>query len=170
MKISKNSSFYKILCLDQIIASFALIVLVAVTFLGVIMRYFFNAPFVWLEEVQLLCFIWLIFFGSPVVVRNGGHVAIDIVVDMMPEKLAKIVIHIATIVLILVVGFMCYQGILLIMQHQRTGRVSNILDIPYVVIYSAMPISFMLFILNLLILPFIESDTNDDESKEVNCE
>ena len=39
--------------LDIIVASIALIVLIILTFAGVIMRYIVGHPFTWLEEVQL---------------------------------------------------------------------------------------------------------------------
>lgn len=39
--------------LDIIVAAAVLSVLIVLTFMGVIWRYLFKAPFTWLEEVQL---------------------------------------------------------------------------------------------------------------------
>ena len=44
--------------LDKIevaVASLVLLVLICVTFFGVLMRYIFNNPFTWEEELQLAC-------------------------------------------------------------------------------------------------------------------
>ncbi len=47
--------------LDIIVASAALVVLVVLTFLGVIMRYLVGQPFTWMEELQLFCMVWIVF-------------------------------------------------------------------------------------------------------------
>ena len=43
--------------LDIIVAAAVLSVLIVLTFMGVIWRYLFKAPFTWLEEVQLACMV-----------------------------------------------------------------------------------------------------------------
>ena len=49
--------------LDTIISGFSLCAIVVITLAGVIMRKIANQPIAWLEEVQLLLFIYAIFFG-----------------------------------------------------------------------------------------------------------
>ena len=49
---TQNKALRYLSSLDIVVASVSLIVLVTITFFGVIMRYFFNNPFVWLEEVR----------------------------------------------------------------------------------------------------------------------
>ena len=53
---------------DRLISGFlmiALVLLIAVTFAGVIFRYVFSKPFSWQEEVHAwLLIIWVIFFGA----------------------------------------------------------------------------------------------------------
>lgn len=56
--------------LDVMIAGIALVILIICTFMGVVMRYFFNNPFVWLQEVQLWCFTWVVFFGCGLMMVN----------------------------------------------------------------------------------------------------
>ena len=50
--------------IDIGISVIALVLLIAVTFAGVIFRYVFSKPFSWQEEVQLALIIWVIFFGA----------------------------------------------------------------------------------------------------------
>lgn len=47
--------------LDILIAAAVLAVLIVLTFLGVIWRYFLGHPFTWLEEVQMACMVWIVF-------------------------------------------------------------------------------------------------------------
>lgn len=137
--------------LDLAIATTALAVLVAVTFFGVIFRYFFGRPFVWQEEVQLWCFLWVVFFGSGVAFRTGSHVAIEILVDLFPRRLALAVEALGLLCGVGIIGFLGYQGCRLVSQFAHTGRVTNVLSIPLPLIYAAVPIGCALLLINLVL-------------------
>lgn len=50
------------------------------------MRYCFGNPFVWQEEVQLALSVWVVFLGGRYAFVCGNHAAIDVIVEMFPEK------------------------------------------------------------------------------------
>ena len=58
--------------LDIVVASIILAILIVLTFLGVVWRYIFNAPFTWLEEVQTSCMVWIVFAGAGAAFRSGS--------------------------------------------------------------------------------------------------
>lgn len=138
----------KILNLDYIIAGSSLVVLVVVTFLGVVMRYYIGKPLIWEEEVQLWCFVWIVFFGGGAAFRAGSHVAIDVIVDMFPKRVRTIVEIMGYIISLYVLGFLLTHSIPLIEQFILTKRATNILRIPYSFIYSALPVGCVLMIIN----------------------
>lgn len=135
---------------DLVLAGAALVVLVILTFVGVVLRYSFHAPIAWQGEIQILCYIWLSYFGICAVVRNGGHVAIDILVDALPELAAKVIAVIDFIITILILFYTSYQGTLLVHQLYVTNRVSGVLDIPYWIFYFPFPVGIALTALNYL--------------------
>lgn len=151
MNIS-NKRLKSLLNLDLLVASISLITLIIITFFGVLMRYIFNNPFVWQQEVQLWCFVWVVFFGSSAAFRSESHVAIEVLVDRMPLAMRKIVNIFIYIVVISVLSYFMIHGTNLIKQLIRTSRTTNILDIPYQVIYSAFPIGCGLMIINYTII------------------
>ena len=51
-----------LLNLDFVISGVAFLLLLAVTFVGVIMRYVFNDPLIWQEEAQLVLIVWVVYF------------------------------------------------------------------------------------------------------------
>lgn len=134
--------------LDYLVAAIALFVLVAVTFMGVIMRYFANNPIIWQEEVQSWCMVWIVFIGASAAVRTGSHIAIDVVVDLMPAKLKKVVEYFGYAVFIGVLAYLLIQGTALVEQLARTNRTTNILKVPYYMIYGVMPVGCILMIIN----------------------
>ena len=141
----------KILNLDYIIAGIALIILVLVTFIGVIMRYFLGNPLIWGEEIQLLCFVWIVFFGAGAAFRTGSHVAIDVLVDLFPERVRKIVEIFGGIVVLFILIYLLNKSLPLIYQHILTSRTTNILKLTYSFVYSALPIGCVLMIINFVL-------------------
>ena len=140
---NKKSVIAVLANLDFIISSAALAILVVLTFLGVIWRYCLRAPFVWLEEVQLACMVWIVFLGAGAAFRTGNHVAIEMVADLLPEKLQKAVTVLVSAIVVIVIGYLFIQSIGYIQMFQRSGRTTNILDIPYTYIYGIAIISYI---------------------------
>ncbi|MDI3535016.1 MAG: hypothetical protein PWQ82_1381 [Thermosediminibacterales bacterium] len=150
----KNKILKLLINIDLIISGISLILLVIITFLGVIMRYFFNNPFVWQEEIQLWCFVWVVFFGASAAFRSGSHVAIEILVDRLPPFLKKAVEIFGYLAVMFVLFYIMIHGSRLVNQLNYTGRTTNVLDIPYPIIYSALPIGCVLMMINCTIVKF----------------
>ena len=137
---------------DIFIASAALLILIFIAFIGVIARYILNRPIPWQQEIQILCYIWMAYFGVCAVVRNGGHVAIDILIDALPRKLGTIIEKIDYVIYMAVLLFTAYYGYRLVLQLFMTNRVSGVLDIPYWLFYLPMPIGMVLTIVNSTVM------------------
>lgn len=134
--------------LDILIAALVLAVLVVLTFLGVIWRYVLSAPFTWLEEVQMACMVWIVFAAGGAAFRTGNHVAIEMVVDLMPKKMQKIVQILISVVVVAVIGYLFYQSIGFIQMFLKSGRSTSMLKIPFWLIYGIAPVSFILMIIS----------------------
>ena len=146
MKILKN-----LRNLSTIIAGISLTVLVTLSFLGVIMRYVFNSPIPFLQEVQLFCAVWLIFFGGSEAVRSGSIVSIDFIVDQLPRKIhisLDIIIYILTIAVLLFLSFWGFKQLHFL---AVTERLSYILEIPFWIIYLSFPLGCLLMSVEYLI-------------------
>src|SRR5262245_46187270 len=63
-----------------------LICSVAINFANIIGRYFFHFSFPWAEEVMLFLMVGCVFLGSGMVTWSGGHIRMDVLVRMMPER------------------------------------------------------------------------------------
>lgn len=129
--------------LDFIIGSVVLAVLIILTFMGVIWRYAFKAPFTWLEEVQMACLVWIVFTAAGGAFRTGNHVAIEMIVDMMPQKIQKFMQVFISIVVVIVVGYLFMQSLGFIEMFIKSGRATSMLKIPYKYIYGIAIFSYI---------------------------
>ena len=147
----------KILCnLDLLFGSIILIVLVFITCAAVFMRYVVKSPFLWIEEIQAFCQVWMVCFGGSVAFRLGNAITIDIFVDKMPEKLKKAVGYLGDLIVVLVLIYLIIQAREYIVQvFQRSGRATPVLRIPYSVIYGIAPYGCILMILNYFLYRYL---------------
>ena len=148
--------FRKAYNIDILIAGTVLALLIVYTFFAVFMRYFIGRPVYWGEEFQLLCAVTIVFFGAGAGFRTGSHIAIDFLVDIFPVKVQKIVTVIIYVASMVVMVYFFMQSSALVHQMYTTKRVTDILRIPFYVIYSSFPIGCALIILNYTYVTYVK--------------
>ena len=88
--------------LDAIITGLTLSICVVLVNANVIMRYFFNTPIHWAEEVVTSLFVWTVFIGSAYAYRKHSHLGVDILVNILPGKVKSVVKAVMSVVELLV--------------------------------------------------------------------
>lgn len=149
--------------LDIVVAGAALIVLIVLTFAGVVMRYIVGQPFTWLEEVQLFCMVWIVFAAGGAAFRTKSHVAIEIVVEMFPESVQKIISYVIDVVVFLVIAYLLYHSFGFIQMFVKNGRSSSMLKIPMTVQYGIAPVSYALMIISYFYSKYFDKSTKGGE-------
>lgn len=128
--------------INQSIAAFGISAGVAIAFINVVARYVFDASLTWATELTIFLFLWSAFFAAAYCFKKDAHIAVTIILDLMPSKLAKfmmIISHIITIIFLLAVSYYGYEYLLLVIDLEER---SIDLDIPMWIPYLVIPISF----------------------------
>ncbi len=60
--------------------------MVAITFVNVILRYLFNSSLIWGLEVVLILFAWLVLFGVAYAFKVTAHLGVDALLNALPPK------------------------------------------------------------------------------------
>jgi len=71
-------------CRIAVIALCAAIVVIVAA--SVFFRYVLNDSLSWAEELSKFCMLWLVFVGSPIALRVGNHIAIEMLPGALPER------------------------------------------------------------------------------------
>lgn len=122
-----------------------------ITTLNVIMRYVFNRPLIFAVELGRYSFAGIVYLGSIFVMREDGHIGLDIVVDMMPKALGSIVKKFTRFLVLCYMALFCYESFRMVMGNW--GNRSSTMGIPMSVVYIVMVIgSAGIFIEELLLL------------------
>ncbi|WP_164971020.1 TRAP transporter small permease [Halarcobacter mediterraneus] len=129
--------------INQSIAAIGISAGVAVAFINVVARYVFDASLVWATELTVFLFLWSVFFGAAYCFKKDAHIAVTIILDLMPSRIAKIMLllsHLVTFIFLCAVSYYGYEYILLVIDLDE--RSIDLWNIPMWVIYLVIPISF----------------------------
>lgn len=150
MKEQKKSPWHVLGNLDLYFMVILLACLIVLTVVGVLKRYILRNPISWLEEIQALLFMWITFIGGSAAFRYASHVSIEILVDSLPKKIGGLIERFDVLLQLLILGYLCYQEFTYYFQLISTGKVTNLLRIPYSVAYLALPIGGVLMLVSML--------------------
>lgn len=64
-----------------------LVVIVVMLLVGVVARYVFSIPIVWIDEVVSLSFLWLAMLGTAIAMHRNEHLRLTLFLEMMPERI-----------------------------------------------------------------------------------
>lgn len=111
----------------------------------VIVRYFFNSPTVWVQEVAVYLFMWAMLAGASYTLMLGKHVRIDLVFDHLPVKLQ---LFFDAVTSLIGMGFsllVSYQTFLMIVSSFKYNKVSaTMLRVPLWLIQLPLLLGFAL--------------------------
>lgn len=80
------------------LAGLSLVAMSLWTSVEVVLRYVFFAPTIWAYDLSEYALLWATFLAAPWVMRENGHVAIEVFVEMLPANGQRIVGSIALLV------------------------------------------------------------------------
>ena len=75
----------------RLLLGVALVVVVGVTLLQILLRYAFDAPLIWSEELAKLLIVWIAFVGAAVVCWDGRHLNVDVFFALLPDRARTLV-------------------------------------------------------------------------------
>ena len=114
-------------------------VITVVVAAGVFWRYVLNDSLSWTEETAKFLMVWLVFTGSPIALKHGGHAAIETLPNRLPGRLKQAMLFtVYTIILILMV-VLVYQGWGFALNAKT--QMTSTTQISMMVVFISMPIS-----------------------------
>lgn len=74
-----------------------LIMMITIAVIQIFMRNFMGAGLIWAESLLRIIVLWLALLGAMVASRNGEHIAIDVLINKLPEKFKRLMIRLVRI-------------------------------------------------------------------------
>jgi len=113
--------------------------MIAVGFAAVVARFLLSdyVSLYWAEEVIRYSFIWSVFLVSPLVVRRGANLELDIFVQRVPPSARRAIALFNGVVIVSFLVVLVVQGI--IMVRVNVNQLSSALEMSMAWIYLAVP-------------------------------
>ncbi len=77
--------------LEWLVAALCMVTIVVSTALGVLFRDLLDAPLAWANDLGVLALLWLTFIGASALYKEQGHIAVDALAQMLPDRVRKVV-------------------------------------------------------------------------------
>ncbi|MCC7483123.1 MAG: TRAP transporter small permease [Hyphomicrobiales bacterium] len=122
--------------------------MVLIVFSSVVLRYGFNRPIGWTDELAKLFFTWIVFLGGALAVKRGCNISIDAVVQFMPPAARRVVAAIGDFLLLILFSVLIYYGILFSFMTAPVATPS--LGVSVALVYAAAPVSAALMLIHHL--------------------
>lgn len=115
-----------------------------VTFLQVVSRFLFKLPIPWSTDIIRLSFVYTVFLGAALGMRENGHLNVDVVFNALPEKIRRILG--ITINLILLGFFASITNLGVKFARSGMTQGSPYLELPMTIYYISVPLAaFLMF-------------------------
>ena len=118
----------------------------------VIMRYLFNSPTIWVNEVSRFLQIWATYLALTYSFHKNDFIRITVIYDRLNDKGKKILDFISFIFILIFSSFVVYFGWLIAYDSLKVGRTSStILDVPSFLTEFAIPLCFAFLVLRVIL-------------------
>lgn len=122
----------------EVVAAALVAATAVITCLAVFFRSVIGASLPWPEEVSGYLLVWISFAGAYLALRDRGHIAFDLVLDVLPATVRRIV---QTAIDVLVAGFLILLSWLAWRMVAVVGSTGlETVDIPVGVFMAALPV------------------------------
>jgi TRAP-type C4-dicarboxylate transport system permease small subunit len=140
-----------ILVFEENLLKVLFLALPALCALQVLSRFVLHIPVPWSEEVMRVLFIWATFLGASLAVKQGAHLSVRALVQVMPRPVGVAV----TFAVDMACGVLClyfaWAGFEVSLMEAQSEQVLPVLGLPTYLSSAALPVGFLLMGVRFLI-------------------
>lgn len=150
--------------IENLVSLTTLAILLACVLWGVLTRYVTERPAVWTTELSGILFTWVVFIGAMTGFRQGRHIRVTLLMDILPTAITRLLHMVADLT---VIAFLLTATWLsFVMMQKGASRMSPVMDIPFSWVYLAVLLSFSIMSITAMlrffrILPETDRDVGD---------
>lgn len=127
----------KILSVCKLLTTVLVGVIAVNVFVGVFWRYVLNDSLPWYEESAKYMMLWMVFVACPIVLKQRGHIALDMLPRMLPPRIRNFNYLIIYTAILFLTSVFVYHGIGL--AYIARGQSPTSVDISFAYVYASIP-------------------------------
>lgn len=112
----------------------------------VVLRYAFNRPLFWAEEISVELLVFMTLFGFSVLLQSRKLIEIDILKNVFPKKLDHVILVVLQVVGLGVLAVLAWKGTVWVLRPEVRSELSPTTRIPLWINYTLFPAAFYLMV------------------------
>ena len=136
--------------LEEYLMTVLTIVMTALIFLQVVMRYIFKDSPAWTEELSRYLFLWAIWIGASYGVKTQSHVRLTVLTSRLSKKVQDVINVVVWFLWLAFTIFLVTKGFELVSIFLASGQTSTAMHIPMWIAYASVPVGCTLMVFRLL--------------------
>jgi C4-dicarboxylate transporter, DctQ subunit len=136
--------------LEELTLTMTLLGLASVAFVQVCTRYLMGISFDWFEEGGRYLGVFVTFLGASVGVRRGIHFSMDLLVNALPEKYAKVLKVAIAFFSSSCFAMVAWYSFKLVVRNHKFGVASAAIGAPMWLVYLPIPVFSVLIAMRFL--------------------
>ena len=129
----------------------AVAILTVMVFIAVVMRYLFNAPLFYADEIATYLIMAIGFLGFAYTMKSGGHIRVEVLYNLFPTNVQRFVQIVAYVLLFIFTVILLASSILLVLDYYKMGTsAETVLMTPLFLPALLMVIGSVLLLVNLI--------------------
>jgi len=139
----------------RVLVTAGFLVALLLNFANVAMRYGFQSPIYWAEEVIIFIFAWCTFMGAALVTMSGRHLRVDLINNLLSPKGVRILDAFVYFVSAAVMLFVAWRAWTIVSLVWRVDQRSIVADVPMYLPYMAVFLGSLLIAIACILRPII---------------
>src|SRR5246127_3891508 len=107
----RHASIALLLRLSDAIAAILLAADLVVVCASVLLRFLFNAPVEWSDDVARGLMVGSSFFGAASALARGDNPGVAFFIDRLPSRLRAVVESVAVVLMVLIAGYVAFNAV-----------------------------------------------------------
>jgi TRAP-type C4-dicarboxylate transport system permease small subunit len=105
--------------LSKIVSTGLLILLSSIIVANVALRYVFQSPLSWADEIARLLIVWVVCFAMGIAFQKGLHIGVTFLLESLPKKIAQGIVFSSKFLLLASLAVLTKDGLSLTIHSAR---------------------------------------------------
>ncbi len=136
---------------EELLGAILLAVMVSISFINVITRYFFHFSMAFTEELTLYAFVWVTMLGVSLAFRIGANMAVSLLYDRFSVSVRRVLYIVSLLSCIAFFLTLMYWGYIEVRDEMQMGVTTEATGLPVYIFTIAMPFLSVLTIWRILV-------------------
>lgn len=163
MNLTNLKKFYQLLLKTETgLLVGLLLLMVTIAVIQIVMRNFMGAGLIWAESLLRITVLWLALLGAMVASRKNEHIAIDVLVEKLPNNIKYSVMRISYLLTAAICFTVAWYSLQFVMDEYQYGGIAFGF-VPHWVCESIIPFALCIIAIRYFVSAFLISTSSESK-------